>query len=337
MPSPQRDWWDPGTAPPEASGNGTEEEERGTPATAMPSLAKPFAAFGAAAGLFAILALGSFRDAARDVSPLAPMIATTVVGAIAGVALRGWRRLHHPALAREAVILWVTVITAIAGAASGGIVGLFTWGPDGFARFALGGAVVGLVFVPSCLVVFDAAKRAGRGRHGSLVAGTDRRTVLSTVLGGIAFAGATQVPAILSANTSNDLEPLLQVALSLIACAAATVGIVVLQRRDRTARASLESFAKDAAWLDRAPHAEDGEALSPEAVDLGIGAERWTRGTDANYRQSGRADVLVKGSIADATAAFDECARARHRSLIVAACGLTAVTVSFAIRFTVFL
>ncbi|MEA2747750.1 MAG: hypothetical protein QOI41_1893, partial [Myxococcales bacterium] len=48
----------------------------------MPSLAKAFAAFGAAAGLFAILSLGGFRAAAREVSPLTPMIATAAVGAI---------------------------------------------------------------------------------------------------------------------------------------------------------------------------------------------------------------------------------------------------------------
>jgi len=332
MQSPQKDWWDPvPVAPP--PGAGAAEDE----AANMPSLAKPFAAFGAAAGLFAILALGSFRDAAREVSPLTPMIATAALGALVGVTLRGWRRLHTPTLAREAVILWVAIITGLAGAASGGVVGLVTWGTDGFARFAAGGAVVGLVFVPSCLVVFDAAKRAGRGRHGSLVAATDRRTVLSTVLAGIAFAGATQVPAVLSANVSNELAPLLQVGLSLVVCLGATIAIVVLQRRDRSARASLEAFAKDEAWLDRAPVGEEGEALAPAAVDLGVGTERWTRTSDANYRLSGRTDVLVKGSIARATAAFDECARGRHRSLIVAACGLTAVSVSFALRLSVFL
>jgi len=331
MPSPQKDWWDPvPVAPPDAT------VEEALPVT-MPSLAKPFAAFGAAAGLFAILALGSFRDAAREVSPLTPMIATAAIGALVGVTLRRWRRLHSATLAREAIVLWVAIITGLAGAASGGVVGLFTWGIDGFARFAAGGAVVGLVFVPSCLVVFDAAKRAGRGRHGSLVAGTDRRTVVSTVLAGIAFAGATQVPAVLSANTSSELDPILQVGLSLVVCLGATVGIVVLQRRDRSARAALEAFEKDAAWLDRAPHAEDGEALPPSAIDLGLGAERWTRTSDANYRSSGRADILLKGSVVDATAAFDECARGRHRSLIVAACGLTAVAVSFALRLSVFL
>jgi multisubunit Na+/H+ antiporter MnhG subunit len=335
MQSPQKAWWDPVPEPaaPPGAVAGAEEEAK----TTMPSLAKPFAAFGAAAGLFAILALGSFRDAAREVSPLTPMLATAAVGALVGVTLRSWRRLHSPMLAREAVVLWVAILTGIAGAVSGGVVGLTTWGVDGFARFAVGGAVVGLVFVPSCLVVFDAAKRAGRGRHGSLVAATDRRTVLSTVLAGIAFAGATQVPAVLSANVSNDLAPLLQVLLSLGVCLGATVGIVVLQRRDRSARASLESFVKDAAWLDRAPSDEAGEPVSPAAVDLGIGAERWTRTSDANYRSSGRTDVLVKGSIADATAAFDQCAQARHRALIVASCGLTAVTVSFALRLSVFL
>ena len=331
MPSPQKDEWDP-VAPLEALAR--EEEEQ---PTSMPSLAKPFAAFGAAAGLFAILALGSFRDAAREVSPLTPMLATAAFGAIAGTTLRRWKRLHSPILAREAVILWVAIITALAGAASGGVVGLATWGVDGFARFAGGGAVVGLVFVPSCLVVFDAAKRAGRGRYGSLVAETDRRTVAATVLAGISFASATQVPAVLSGNVSNDLPPLLQVALSLVVCLGATVGIVALQRRDRAGRASLEKFADDAAWLDRAPAMEANDALPPAAVDLGIGAERWTRTSDANYRLSGRSDVLLKGSIADATAAFEECARGRHGSLIVASCGLTAVSVSFALRLAVFL
>ncbi len=334
MPSQQKDWWDP-VAPPDAPPD-AEVADEGQP-TAMPSLAKPFAAFGAAAGLFAILALGSFRDAAREVSPLTPMLATAAFGAIAGMTLRRWKRLHSPILAREAVILWVAIITALAGAASGGVVGLATWGVDGFARFAGGGAVVGLVFVPSCLVVFDAAKRAGRGRHGSLVAATDRRTVLATVLAGISFAAATQVPAVLSCNVSNDLAPLLQVALSLVVCSAATIGIVVLQRRDRAGRASLEAVAKDAAWLDRAPAVEPNDALCPAAVDLGIGAERWTRTSDANYRLSGRTDVLVKGSIAEVTAAFEECARGRHGSLIVASCGLTAIAVSFALRLSVFL
>src|SRR3954451_14892621 len=98
----------------------------------MPSLAKPFAAFGAAAGLFAILALGSFRDAAREVSPLVPMLATAAIGALAGETLRRWKRLHSPALAREAVILSVALVTGLAGGASGGLVGLLTWGVDGF-------------------------------------------------------------------------------------------------------------------------------------------------------------------------------------------------------------
>ncbi|CAN5925623.1 hypothetical protein BH11MYX4_BH11MYX4_51760 [soil metagenome] len=334
MQSPQKDWWDPTPEAPAPGSPDSAEDEPG----AMPSLAKPFAAFGAAAGLFAILALGSFRDAAREVSPLPPMILPAGIGALVGETLRRWRRLHSPTLAREAVILWVAIITALAGAASGGLVGLFTWGSDGFARFAAGGAVVCLVFVPSCLVVFDAARRAGRGRHGSLVAATDRRTVSSTVLAGIAFAGATQVPALLSANVSKALAPLLQVALSLVVCLGATIAIVVLQRRDRRGRASLEALARDAAWLERAPSSGDDDAPGGDAaVYLGIGADRWARMSDATYRTNGRPDVLVKGSIERATAAFDECAGRRHRSLIVAACGLTAVSVSFALRRSVFL
>jgi hypothetical protein len=302
----------------------------------MPSLAKPFAAFGAAAGLFAMLGIGAFREAAREVSPLAPMIATAGVAAIAGEVLRRWRRLHDPSLAREALVLWVSVIAGLAGGASGGIVGLFTWGVDGFARFALGGAFCALAFVPSCLVVFDAARRAGRARHGSLVAATDRRTVMSTVLAGVAFAGATQVPAVLSLETSAALPPLVQYGLSLVACLGSTVAIVLLQRRDRSARAALEAHAKEMSWLERAPVGE--LALAPTSaapVDLGLGADRWTRTTDATYRSGGRPDVVLRGSVERAIAAFDECARRRHRSLVVAACGLTAISVSFALRLSV--
>src|SRR5262249_38670214 len=159
--------------------------------------------------------------------------------------LRRWRRLHDPMLAREALVLWVAVVAGIAGGVSGGLVGFVTWGGDGFVRFAFGGAAVALAFVPSCLVVFDAAKRAARGRHGSLVAETDRRTVMSTMLAGVAFAGATQVPAVLSANVSHALTPLAQVALSFVACLGSFLAILLLRMRDRRARAALEAHAKE--------------------------------------------------------------------------------------------
>ena len=305
----------------------------------MPSLAKPFAVFGAAAGLFAILGIGAFREPAREVAPLAPMFVTAGAAAVAGEVLRRWRRLHDPALAREALVLWVAVISGIAGGASGAVVGFVTWGADGFMRFGLGGAVVSLAFVPSCLVVFDAARRAGRARHGSLVAATDRRTVLSTVLAGISFAGATQVPAVLSANTSSALPPLVQVALSVVACLGSTIAIVLLQKRDRAARAELEAHAGEMNWLERAAEGETEPSTSDARgpIDLGLGADRWARTTDATYRSSGRPDVVLRGSMERAVAAFDECALRRHRSLVVAAAGLTAVCVSFALRLSVFL
>jgi hypothetical protein len=297
----------------------------------MPSIAWPFAAFGAAAGFFAILALGWLGEPARTVSPLLPMVVTAAAGGLLGRALRGWSRLHEPTVPREIVVFWTAVLTAIAGAASGGAVGFFMWGIDGTARFALGGAVAALFFTPSCLVVFDAAKRAGRGRHGSLVADTDRRTVLSTIFAGIAFAGATQVPALLATRASTHLPPLLQASLSLVVCLGSAGAIVALQRKDRAARAVLDGFAQDAAWLDRAAT----EASDEGAVDLGLGEDRWTRTNDASYRTSGRAGVLLTGSVENARSAFDECARRRHRSLLIATSGLTAVAVAMALRISV--
>jgi hypothetical protein len=309
----------------------------------MPSLALPFAAFGAFAGLFAILAVGSFRSAAHDVSPITPSVVTGLIGALAGAALQRWRTLHQPPtimmrMTRESQILRVGLVTALAGAASGGMIGILTWGADGFIRFAGGGFIVGILFLPSALVVFDAARRAGRGRHGSLVAATDRRTVFSTVLGGIAFAAATQVPALLNLEVSNDFEPLGQAVISFGVSLGALLGIIQLQLRDRKARAALEGFKNDAAWLDRVS-SEDDIANNPHEqkaapVDLGIGADKWTKTTDNNYRNTGRPDVLVQGSISEAAKAFDECVVRRHRSLMVAAASLSAITVSFLVRVT---
>ncbi|HEX4514866.1 MAG TPA: hypothetical protein VH054_15070 [Polyangiaceae bacterium] len=304
----------------------------------MPSLAKPFAVFGAAAGLFAILGVGAFREPARDVAPLAPMIVTAGAAAAFGEVLGRWRRLHDPKLAREALVLWVAILSGLAGGVSGAVVGVVTWGADGLARFAVGGAVVALAFVPSCLVVFDAARRAGRARLGSLVAATDRRTVTSTVLAGVSFAGASQVPAVLSANTSSSLPPLVQVGLSLAACLGSTIAIVLLQKRDRVTRAELEAHAGEMHWLERAPEGEvEVASQTAEPIDLGLGADRWARTSDATYRSSARSDVVLKGSMERAVAAFDECAQRRHRSLVIAVAGLTAVCVSFALRLSVFL
>lgn len=300
---------------------------------AIPPLAKPFAAFGAAAGLFAVLGLGASREAARLVSPIAPMILTAAVAAGAGETLRRWKRLQEPALPREVVVLWVAAITAVAGALSGALIALVTWGPEGMPRFALGGAAVGLAFTPSCLVIFDAARRAARARLGSLVAASDRRTVLSTVAAGIAFASAVQVPALLSANASLTLTPRIQLALSFLVGAGALAMILLLQRRDRAGRAILDQQARDEANLETA-HDESGATTG---LDLGLGAEAWSRASDVHYRASGRPDVVLRGSIREAVAAFDECARERHRSLVVATCGLTAIVVTAAIRIGVFL
>jgi len=304
---------------------------RGMQPSSMPSIAWPFTAFGAAAGFFAILALGWLGEPARTVSPFLPMAVTAAAGGFLARALRGWSRLHEPAVPREIVVFWTALLTAIAGAVSGAAVGFYMWGIDGVARFALGGSGAALFFTPSCLVVFDAAKRAGRGRHGSLVADTDRRTVRSTIFAGIAFAGATQVPALLATRASTHLSLLVQASLSLVVCFGAAAAIVALQRRDRAARAVLDGFARDAAWLDRA----ETEASEEGAVDLGLGDDRWTRANDASYRTSGRAGVLLTGSVEDARSAFDEGARRRHRSLLIATCSLTAVAVATALRLSV--
>jgi hypothetical protein len=101
--------------------------------------------------------------------------------------------------------------------------------------------------------------------------------------------------------------------LSLVVCLGSAGAIVALQRKDRAARAVLDGFAQDAAWLDRA----ETEPSDEGAVDLGLGEDRWMRTNDASYRTSGRAGVLLTGSVEDARSAFDGLQRGPEYARIV--------------------
>lgn len=274
------------------------------------------AAFGGAAGLFAILALGAFRPAALEVSPLAPWLTTAMVGSIAGLALSRLQQTTDD-LPIEVIVVRTGATSVIGGAVSGGLVGFLTWGSDGFARFAMGGALVGLLLQPGCQAVFRAATRATRARQGSLVADADRRTVISTLTAGVALLAMTQVPALLSLSISSSLSPMVQAVGSLLVCVAAVAVILRLGARDRRGREALDEASREATWLE--PVEGDRERTTT-ALDLGLGDQHFAPAPRGGYRsQAAGGEVRLRGSVADAQTAFDECERARHRALLCAA------------------
>jgi hypothetical protein len=289
-----------------------------------------FAAFGGVAGLFAILALGALRPAALEVFPLAPWLTTAIVGAAVGLALA---RLHQAGqvgrdLPTEVIVVRTGATSVVGGAVSGGLVGFLTWGPDGVDRFAMGGAIVGLLLQPGCHAVFRAAVRATRARRGSLVADADRRTIVSTLTAGAALLAATQVPALLTLSISSHLSPLVQAVGSLLVCALAVALIVRLGAHDRRGRAALDEASREATWLE--PASEEREPTK-NALDLGLGDQHFATAARGGYRtQPG--EVRLRGSIADAQTAFDECDRARHRALLCATFALVQLVGVVALR-----
>ncbi len=278
------------------------------------------ALFGAVAGLFAILAVGAFRPAAREVLPLAPLLSTAAVGAIAGLVLAALQRTGRE-LPTEVIVVRTGATSVVGGALSGGLVALFTWGLDGVPRFVMGGALVGLLFQPGCHAVFRASVKAARARNGSLVADADRRTVVSTLIAGAALLSVTQVPALLSVSTSTYLHPLVQAGASLLVCACAVVVIVRLRKGDARGRAALDGASEGATWLESV---EEARVVAPDAVDLGLGDQHFAQVAGGGYR-SMAGEVKLRGSVADAARAFDEADRARHYALLCAAFALVQV------------
>jgi hypothetical protein len=289
-----------------------------------------FALFGGAAGLFAIFALGAFREAARGVFPVTPLLATSVIGFLAGRLLAGMRWPQGGAGGSFDVPFEVTLIrvggtTVLAGAASGAAVGWATWGIDGVPRFALGGAALGLLSYPGCYAVFRAAVNAARARHGSCVAEADLRTVASTLLAGAALLSATQVPALLKVEPSTYVHPLLQAACSLVVCAAAVIAIVRMQRQDAQLQNKLPPLSQNEGF----EAVTEPLAIAPDALDLGIGEDHLAQA--GGYRAQA-SEVKLRGSIAGAHAAVAESVRARHYALLVAASALIQVTGAIALR-----
>jgi hypothetical protein len=196
------------------------------------------------------------------------------------------------------------VLVVVAGAATGGIVGCKGWGVG---VCAAGGALCAMAFVPVCMAVVATARRAQRGRLGSLVADTDRRAVWGILALALAVTTLEALPDWPASTLHEAATPYLVIG-ALMAVGAVTLAIL---RRDRLALLR----AREA--IEAGLSVPDATEVKPEddplpVLDLGLGDEvlaQVQRGAAA-YRQRERTLALVQG---DAESALQALRRAVRR------------------------
>lgn len=283
----------------------------------IPSLTLPFALLGGAAGFFATLGLSVVLPEVRHTPPLMVGAVALVVGGLLGVVLRRWRRLHAPLVSRDIKLAAVVGLLVTAGATVGiAVVGImFPGGLRHPVEAGLEGAFPSLIFLPSCLAILDAGRRAARARLGSLVASVDRRTMVVTVTGAIAFCALVHLPSLLLDARSRELPREAQLLASVVVSSLCLAVLVWGRRKDILARARLEALAREVDPLEGTDVTEDREVL-----DLGVGGDRWGRLSGvATYRAAERKEVLLCGSIVEARAAMDDALQRRERAIRFAA------------------
>jgi hypothetical protein len=276
----------------------------------VPSLVVPFAIVGAAAGWLS----GDFlRNPLVQVSDSGVAAPATAVGAVVaagiGAALTRWCAVRMDW--EPAWTTWRRLATAVAlgGAVVGGVVTAFVDASFQYVHVGAGlGVLASLAFLPVCATVMAAAKRAERARHGSLVAGSDRRAVWAILMAALSVtAGAVAIdwPLTHVADPYGHVPPPW---LAVAVLAGALAVLAVCLRADWAALARVRAVTAGADVEER-----DAGSASPDLphVDLGLGDDvraLVARGS-ATYRRSERALALVVGSPAEAALALRRAIR----------------------------
>lgn len=298
----------------------------------LPHLAVPFTIVGAAAGwltatFFRNPALGRMQSA----PPLGVAAIAAVMAAAAGFlitrAVRGDharyqidegseppRATHDRWEHHAGVVLLAGVLTASLAA------GVF----DAYIRArlaAVGGLACAAAFVPVCLAVVAAARRAQRARMGSLVAESDRRAVWGILAMTLSVATLWGLPIWPAAEAGAPVNP--WPAAILLGCAALAIAIIAALDASALRRARLA--------LSRDLTARDGGETGAEdtripRVDLGLGSDvaAEIQRPNAAYRGRDRAVALVIGSPDRALSALRR-AVARGVAGVVLALGIAAL------------
>jgi hypothetical protein len=295
-------------------------------ASRFPRLIVPFAVVGAAAGwLSAELASNPLLRGrvSRPVAALAASLAAALIGLIIRRLCVGRRYSYQMEDPDPETRPWAdrwpvhVVLVLIAGAGIGA--GISEEPP---VVGAVGGAACALAFVPVCLAVIAAARRAQRARLGSLVAATDRRAVWGILAITLAVTTLEALPAWPASTVKEAPAPLVALWVLLATCAV-TIGIL---RSDQKVLAEAEVVIKAglSAWEPAGVGREDGDEVA--RLDLGLGEDmqaRIARGAAA-YRDRERTVALVRGAPEAALHALRRAVRRSEIGLVVTGAVLAA-------------
>ncbi len=271
---------------------------------------------GAAAAVFSLAGFGSYSPGAARASLALAALWGASAGGLAGIVLGAWEARRDPG-SREATLLRVGLVALSAGALVGAGVGQASGARMDFPGFVAGGAAAGLLFLPACCAIVDAARRAARARSGSIVAAADRRSVWSTSLAAASLATLAQVPALLSGCATRPLSVPQHLALALGVGVLCLVALLGMARSD--ARGSAELDAVDVGVEIAGLHA----VVPARVVDVGLGDARWARGAEVRtYRTAPRTDVVLRGDPAVARGALAAARRGRAVSQLLAMLGV---------------
>ncbi|MBK8252232.1 MAG: hypothetical protein IPK82_06135 [Polyangiaceae bacterium] len=275
-------------------------------------LAYPFALVGAAAGWLsaAVITNPAFQRIEVDLKPPVTVV-TGVLGAGLGALLthlcRGKKldyELEDWDIARRSArdSAWLHALLVVCcGALVGLIIGAVHPQFNSIQETALGGAGCALLFLPVCLTVLRAARRAKRARLGSIVSDSDRRSVwalLATTMAVMTLFAAVMWPA---ARAGEVELPLPMMAMLWTSLTATTVCLV------HDVRAIYRAHAVITPDLVQ-KHASEVEHVGTDTprVDLGLGEELAARVamSAAAYRGRDRTLALVQGNAEEALAAL---------------------------------
>ena len=310
-------------------------DDADAPLAPLPPLARSFAVFGAAAGFFAVLGVGALNEGSLLVHPGVAAACSGVSGALFGALLRRSRAIRNPFLARENVLIRLGAALAIAGALAGLAIGAVTiaWRPNGLGgktvtASSLVGGVVGVLLLPACAAVFDAALRASRARLGSVVSRADQGRVQFTLFATMSLLALCGVPPVALGASSEALGPEVQLLFSVLAPLACLAAVLVSSYRTKRAARQLDALARK---REECAPAEVSDASSPLLCDLGLGDERWSkvRPTHA-YRGARDASVVLRGSVDDARHAIRETTTLGRGALLVASATTAFIALSAA-------
>ena len=283
-------------------------------ASRFPHLALPFAIVGAAGGwLSASLVSNPLVQRFRwDLEVEATLVAAAFAG-LAGALLTRWCRRDplayvldpsdSEAAPRPATDRWPlqALVVLAAGTLTGAIVASALDVYNGLWFGALAGLGCAAAFVPVCLAVIAAARRARRARLGSLVSDSDRRAVWGILATALSVATLEALPAWPAAAAGEGSAPV-PAAVMLGAAALVIAGILVADGLGlRRARRELAP-----GLVARDPTSLASTDVEAPRLDLGLGddlAARIAR-TAAAYRGRDRTLALVQGDPEQAISAF---------------------------------